>query len=116
MINALDPVATGLVAALAAGGMIAGVKWLLAGKAKQIDAIPDSLHRLEMAVALLTGRLERAETEIANDKAGRQAFAQAQQQLARIDATLTHITQLMEDYRATTRDLWTAVNKLRDAA
>lgn len=96
----------GALMTLAVAGAGALLKWLFTSKARAIDALPSNLHQIELTLVKIEGRLSKAESEIANDKAGRAAFAAAREDLAAINATLGTMRQDV-------RDLWSAVNTLR---
>lgn len=83
-------------------------RWLVQRAARQYEA-------LETRVAELSARLIRAEYDIANDKAGRAAFAATQTQLVSLDQRVQHLVDTLRDFRATTRDdiqnIWSRVNR-----
>ncbi len=99
----------GVAVALGSIGVLAGIKWLVAGKARQIDAVPAVLHQIELRLVELNGRMGRAESEIANDKAGRAAIASVQTDLAVIRATVAAI-------QTEQRDMWSQINKAKGGA
>jgi hypothetical protein len=100
---------TGAGLALAAAGVIAGIRWLVAGKAKQLDGLPAQIHQVQMDLVKIGARLDRAEADIANDKAGRRAFAAVETDVAVIRTTLSAI-------QVEQRDMWSQINKGRTAA
>lgn len=106
----------GAVLTLAAGGILAGVKWLIGAKVKQLDGLPTQLGEIKMELALLKSRVGHAEEAIANDKAGRKAFAEAREEIAKIGTTVVHHTEAMGRIETGIRDLWSRVNRLSDAA
>lgn len=106
----------GAVLTLAAGGVIAGVKWLIGAKFKQLDGLPAQLNDIKTELALLKARMGHAEEAIANDKAGRKAFAEAREEIAKIGTTVAHHTDAMARVETGIRDLWSRMNRLSDAA
>lgn len=107
---------TGAVLTLAAGGLVAGVKWLVGAKFKQLDGMPGQLGEIKMELALLKSRLGQAEEAIANDKAGRKAFAETREEIAKIGTTVAHHTEAMARVETGIRDLWSRLNRISDAA
>lgn len=97
---------TGAGLALAAAGVIAGIRWLVAGKAKQLDGLPALIHQMQMDQVRITARLDRAEAEIANDKAGRAAVSAMQTDIAVIRST-------MASFQQEQRDMWSQINKTK---
>lgn len=109
---------TGAVLTLAAGGVVAGVKWAVGAKFKQLDGLPAQLGDIRLEMVRLTARMDKAESDIANDKAGRKAFAAVETQMAALASSVESLVRLVNDLatnqRQDTRDLWSAVNKVRE--
>lgn len=99
----------GAALALAAAGVMAGIRWLAMSKARQLDGLPQQLHQMELRQVEMAGRLGRAEAEIANDKAGRAAVAAVQTDVAVIRATLATI-------QTEQRDMWSQINKSKGSS
>lgn len=102
----IGPEIQGALYALGGMAVLAGIRWLAANKAKQIDGLPDKLHAIELVLVKLEGRMSVAEADIENDKDGRRAFAAAKEELAAIRATLVLMQQSIAE-------LWSQLNKLR---
>ena len=120
MTDLLSPdVLTGGGLALAAAGAVAGVRWLVSAKAKQLDSFPDLIHQVQMELVRMAARLERAEADIANDKAGRRAFAGVEMTVNKISTDVMHLAadlqKLSDRQEKGGQELWAAVDRLREA-
>lgn len=120
MTDLLSPDAlTGGSLALAAAGTLAGVRWLVAAKAKQLDSVPELIHQVQMELVRIAARLDRAEADIANDKAGRRAFAAVEMMVSKISTDIAHLAtdlqKLSDRQEKGGQELWGAIDRLRDA-
>ncbi|MFV3077511.1 hypothetical protein [Niveispirillum fermenti] len=95
----------GAALALAAAGVMGGIRWLAGGKARQLDGLPQQIHAIEIRIVEILGRLAKAEADIANDKAGRAAIAAMREDLAAIRAVVPQLQHGLGD-------VWTQLNKL----
>lgn len=105
--------------ALAVAGAVAGIRWLVTGKAREIDGLPALLQALQVELVRVTARLERAEADIANDKAGRRAFGTVEMLVSRISADIGHLSadlqKLSDRHERGNQDIWVAIDRLREA-
>lgn len=105
--------------ALAVAGVVAGIRWLVTGKAREIDGLPALLQELRMELVRITARLERAEADIANDKAGRRAFGTVEMMVSRISADIGHLSadlqKLSDRHERGNQEIWGAIDRLREA-
>ena len=109
---------TGAGGALVGGLLVAGLRWLVAGKAKQLDGLPVLSHQIQMELVKIGSRLDRAEADIANDKAGRRAFAAVENLVGKISSDIGHLAadvqKLSDRHEKGNGELWSAINRLRD--
>ncbi|MFV3130336.1 hypothetical protein [Niveispirillum sp. KHB5.9] len=105
--------------ALAAAGALAGVRWLVRDKARQIDGMPDLVQSLQLELVRLAARLDRAEADIANDKAGRRAFGAVEILVTKISADIGHLSadlaKLSDRHERGNQEVWVAIDRLRAA-
>ncbi|MBP7339648.1 hypothetical protein, partial [Niveispirillum sp.] len=104
--------------ALAAAGAVAVVRWLAAGKARQLDGLPATLHAIQMEMVRISARLDRAEADIANDKAGRRAFGAVETLVSKISSDIGHLSadlqKLSDRHEKGNGEIWSAINRMRD--
>ncbi len=104
--------------ALAVAGALALVKWLATAKAKELDSLPDAIAAIRLDLVRIMARLDRAEADIANDKAGRRAFGAVETLVSKISADIGHLStdvqKLSERHEKGNGELWSAINRLRD--
>ncbi len=109
---------TGGGLALAAAGAVAGLRWLAASKAKQLDGLPALMHQMQMELVRIAARLDRAEADIANDKAGRRAFAAVEMMVSKISSDIGHLAadlqKLSDRQEKGGQELWAAIDRLRN--
>lgn len=110
---------TGAGIVLAGAAVLAGVRWLATAKVKQIDGLPAELQAIRMELVRITARLDRAEADIANDKAGRRAFGAVENLVSKISADIAHLTadvqKLSDRHDRGAQDIWTAIDRMRAA-
>lgn len=115
----------GLVA-LAAAAVMAGIRWLVVGKAKQLDGLPvliqalqAEIHALRLEQVKAAARLDRAEADIANDKAGRRAFGAVETMVSKISSDIGHLSsdlqKLSDRQEKGAGEIWSAINRIRDS-
>lgn len=108
---------SGAAMTLAAVGVIGLVKWLVTAKAKQLDGLPTLIQQIQMELVKIGARLDRAEADIANDKAGRRAFAAVEASITKISTDIGHLAadlqKLSDRHESGGRDIWTAIERLR---
>ncbi|MBP7339940.1 hypothetical protein [Niveispirillum sp.] len=118
----MDPLSTDTLAgaglALAIAGAIAGVRWLVTGKAREIDGLPALVQSLRLDLVRITARLDRAEADIANDRAGRRAFGAVEILVSKINSDIGHLSadlqKLSDRHERGNQDIWTAIDRLRE--
>lgn len=110
---------TGFGVALAGAGALYGIRWLAAGKAKQLDGLPALMHQMQLELVKIGARLDRAEADIANDKAGRRAFAAVEMLVSKISADISHLAadvqKLSDRHEKGGQELWAAIDRIRQA-
>lgn len=117
----LDPFSTEMLTgagmALAAAGALAGLKWLVIDKARQIDGMPALVQSLQMELVKLSARLDRAEADIANDRAGRRAFGAMEVLVSKISSDIGHLSadvqKLSDRHERGNQEIWSAIDRLR---
>jgi len=96
---------------------VAGLRWLAASKAKQLDGLPALMHQMQMELVRIAARLDRAEADIANDKAGRRAFAAVEMMVSKISSDIGHLAadlqKLSDRQEKGGQELWAAIDRLR---
>ncbi|WP_298330313.1 hypothetical protein, partial [Asticcacaulis sp.] len=102
---------TGAGLVLAVTGVIAGVRWLVSGKAREIDGLPALVQSLRLELVRVGARLDRAEADIANDKAGRRAFGSVEILVTKISADIGHLSpdlqKLSDRHERGNQEIWT---------
>lgn len=103
-----DPALIGWIVALVVLGMAGLAKWLLGRLARQYEA-------MERQMADVGIRLARVEYDVANDKAGRAAFAETRAQIAVLTQSVQHLAGVQAEARRETREdiqnLWSRLNR-----
>lgn len=109
---------SGAGGALAVAAVIAGIRWLASAKVRQIDGLPGQIQAVQLELVRISARLEKAESEIANDKAGRKAFAAVEVLVTKISSDIGHLSadvqKLSTRHEKGQEDLWSAVNRIRE--
>lgn len=105
--------------ALAAAGAVAGLRWLATSKLRQLDGLPGLIHDIRLELVRISARLDRAEADIANDKAGRRAFAAVEMMVSKISSDIAHLAtdlqKLSDRQEKGGQELWAAIDRLREA-
>lgn len=110
---------TGAGMGLAVAGVVAGVRWLVSGKAREIDGLPGLVQALRLELVRVGARLDRAEADIANDKAGRRAFGSVEILVSKISADIGHLSadlqKLSDRHERGNQEIWAAIDRMRGA-
>ncbi|OYQ36222.1 hypothetical protein CHU95_05385 [Niveispirillum lacus] len=110
---------TGAGMGLAAAGALAGLRWLVMGKAREIDGLPAQVQALRLDLVRTGARLDRAEADIANDKAGRRAFGTVEILVSKISADIGHLSadlqKLSDRHERGNQEIWAAIDRMRGA-
>lgn len=110
---------TGAGMGLAVAGVVAGVRWLVLGKAREIDGLPGLVQALRLELVRVGARLDRAEADIANDKAGRRAFGSVEILVSKISADIGHLSadlqKLSDRHERGNQEIWAAIDRMRGA-